>query len=179
MLEELNNQWDKHNLPRLRTRFGLAKGQLIVGNIGAPHRMMYTVIGDTANLASRLEGLNKVYGTQLLVSDSIKVETEDLFLWRKIDTVRVKGKKEVVSIHSLAGRKDTVDEETLLFVELYEKALAAYCNADFVTAMDLISEMDDYFRIHPSVQRLEEMIQNYLENPPPHDFTGISIFEFK
>jgi adenylate cyclase len=107
--EELNRLFEQESWPPYATRFGLHVGEAVVGNIGSADRMNYTALGATINLAARLEGLSKNYGTQVLVSDAIKLRAEsDVF--RSVDQIRPKGFAESVRIHELLGRRDRSGE---------------------------------------------------------------------
>lgn len=100
-LHQLNEQWAKEGKPVLHTRFGLATGPVLVGNVGSAERLNYTVLGDTVNLASRLEGTNKTYNTEILACKPVKEATGKEFTWKFIDSVKVKGKSKSVELFEL------------------------------------------------------------------------------
>lgn len=104
---QLNKKWEREGKPQLPTSFGLSTGDVLVGNVGASERLNYTVLGDTVNLASRLEGINRQYGTQILVSKSVKEAAGAGFKWKFIDSVKVKGKTLPVDIFELTGKEET------------------------------------------------------------------------
>jgi len=105
--EELNRQFEQEKWPPYRTRFGLHVGEAVVGNIGSADRMNYTALGATINLAARLEGLNKNYGTQVLVSAAVKARSEHAFVFRSVDEIKPKGFAEAVAIYELMGERDS------------------------------------------------------------------------
>jgi adenylate cyclase len=134
-LADLNAAWRQEGLPPLATRFGLATGSVIVGNFGAPDRLAYTVLGDRVNLASRLEGLNKAYGTEILAAGETVAACGDAFVWRRLDRVAVKGHKQPTWVHELIGTTDAVDAATLARARAYEAAWESYAERGFDDAV--------------------------------------------
>lgn len=128
------SEWIARGMPPLPTRFGLASGPSIVGNMGAPRRLAYTAIGDPVNLASRLEGANKSYGTSVLAAPEVRIEAGAGYVWRRVDRIRVMGRQEPVYAYELLGRSDEVDADTLAFVQDYEIAWESYAARDFSAA---------------------------------------------
>jgi adenylate cyclase len=100
---KLATEWSELGRWPWRTRFGLHAGETVFGNVGAPDRMDFTVIGSSVNLASRLEGLNKFYGTEILASGRLRTLAGDAFLFRPLDVVLPKGAFEPMEVFELIG----------------------------------------------------------------------------
>jgi adenylate cyclase len=100
--EQLNTQFEAEGLPLFVTRFGIHVAEAVVGNLGSAERMEYTALGTAVNLASRLEGLNKEYGTTILVSEQIYSRAQGSFAFKSIDTVVAKGMTAETRVYELA-----------------------------------------------------------------------------
>ncbi|MBN9419803.1 MAG: hypothetical protein J0I12_30380 [Candidatus Eremiobacteraeota bacterium] len=144
----------------LGTRFGIHRDEVLVGHFGSPDRLNYGVLGDGVNLASRLEGLNKQYGTSILVSENVASALGEGFVLRRLDRVAVKGKDQGILIFELLGE----DGE---YVRLYEQALDRYFGRDFAGAIGLLEGLAD----EPS-RRLLSRCRSFLETPPGEDWDG-------
>ena len=100
---KLEDEFAARGWPRLHTRFGLHSGEAVVGNVGSSDRMAYTAIGSMVNIASRLEGMNKMYGTQILVSEQTRLGAGNAFVFRPVDVVLAKGAQDPLEVHELIG----------------------------------------------------------------------------
>lgn len=155
---------------RLHNRIGVATGQLLAGNVGSTRRLSYTVIGDDINLAARLEGTNKVYGTALLVSQATREAYGDGMVFREIDTIRVLGRDTPERIFEPVGREEEVDDARRADLARFAEGLTAYRDRRFADARAIFAELAE--RDPPSqtyLVRCDEMI----ENPPPDDWDGV------
>jgi adenylate cyclase len=161
--------WREQGLPPWGTRFGLHRDRVLVGHFGAPERLSYTAMGDGVNLAARLEGLNKVYGTTILASEAIREAVGDAFVFRKVDRVAVKGKARGVVIYELLGAAgDARLDGMRARVEAYEAALAAAHERQFERALSLLATL----RNDQTAAVLAGRCQAWLKAPPPADWDG-------
>jgi adenylate cyclase len=174
ILADLNRTWRAQGLPELPTRFGLATGPVVVGNIGAPTRLAYTVLGDTVNLASRLEGLNKVYGTNVLVDLATRQAAPDGYAWRYLDRIIVAGKTEATDIFEVLGETGKVPMVRLAAARRYEAAWNRFRSGDFHQALKELAGFEAEFGPDPAAARLQQICEAYRRRPPDQDWDGIS-----
>ncbi|MCX7337893.1 MAG: cache domain-containing protein [Alphaproteobacteria bacterium] len=178
-LEALNKAWEAEGKPVFKTRIGIHTGEVIIGNIGSSERMNYTAIGDSVNLCSRLEGLNKLYGTNIIISGSVFDKVGDQFFTRILDKVAVKGKSKSIKIYELLGQKNDdpaaiiPTEQTQEFVRLFEKAYTLYVTRQWREALNEFMDIDKNIRpgdlsVSLYIGRCIECIQD----PPPPDWDG-------
>jgi PAS domain S-box-containing protein len=159
-----------HEFPPFETRFGLHCAKALVGHFGARDRMNYTAIGDAINLASRLEGLNKRYGSSIIVSDTIAERANEAFDFRLLDVVAVKGKSDPITIYELLGAKGAL-EDCRQVVSAYETAFSAYAAGNFERALAVLQENAN----DPPSTVLIERCKAFLQVPPSADWRGIYI----
>ena len=123
--DSLNAEFEREGWPVYRTRVGLHSGEAVVGNIGSEDRMNYTALGATVNLAARLEGLNKSYGTAILVSSALKRRTGSRFCFRSVDRISPKGFAEMFDIFELRSESASADADERKFCREWEAVYAA------------------------------------------------------
>ncbi|MCS7262418.1 MAG: adenylate/guanylate cyclase domain-containing protein [Aquificaceae bacterium] len=172
-LKELNAGFKAKFGLELNVGIGINTGYAVVGNMGSRVRFDYTAIGDTVNLASRLEGLNKLYNTNIILSQFTAKGLEEEFLLRPLDRVAVKGKSQAVLLYELM--EDTPNNR--LLKELYERALDRYFKGHFEEAMIEFEELVLKFNDGPSEAMLKRCRQLVLE--PPERWEGVYVAKEK
>lgn len=172
-LETVNARLRARGLPPVDMRVGVHTGFAVVGNLGSPTRFNYTALGDSVNLASRLEGANKYYGSRLLISGDTAAQLDrrtDQFALRPVDRVRVKGKRTAVDLFTLSARPDLLDRQT--------EAYAAYDRGDWADALGLFEALqrdDPDDRVTQTfIARLHGLIAQ-----PPDEWSGITTLDAK
>ncbi len=170
-LQQFNQEAQKSGTPILITRIGLSTGEVVVGNFGYKERMNYTIFGNHVNLANRLEGLNKFYGTEIIISDSTYKQIADKFIFRKLDLVSVKGKKEGIFIYELVGLADFVSEDEEQFTLLFNEGMESYFKRDWDKA---IRSFSSAIILNPNkaVKIMIYRCRYYIATPPPDDWDG-------
>jgi adenylate cyclase len=159
----------RHNLPPIGARIGINTGDAIVGNMGSPERLNYTVTGDTVNLASRLEGANKTYGTSIMVGPETADAVAGGVVLRQLDLLAVKGKRIPVRVYEAVGAAGEVGRDALDRIAAYNAALALYSARRFdeaERAFQRLAGEDAVAALYLARCRA------YLAAPPPADWDG-------
>jgi adenylate cyclase len=174
-LEELRFDWERQSLPPFRIRIGLNSGEAIAGNMGSESRFDYTVMGDNVNLASRLEGISKQYGTELIISENTRTLIGDDFVCRELDLIRVKGKDKPVRIFELIGKKDEVTPEQTQKIEVFQKGLGFYRSKNFMAAIEKFKSITN----DPPSGVFAHRCEVFIQNPPAEGWDGVWTFTEK
>jgi len=177
-LAKLREKWSKEpHWPKIvhsmQMRIGLNTGPMVVGNMGSKTRMDYTMMGDSVNLAARLEGANKQYGTLNMISEYTYKDVKGSIEVRELDLIRVMGKTEPVRVYELLDRKGEVPHELQKVYNAYTEGLALYREQKWDDAIAkfeqaLILKVDD----EPS-KRYIVRCEEFKASPPPEDWDGI------
>jgi adenylate cyclase len=174
-LEQLNCEHPAFRGRGLAQRIGLNTGEAVVGNIGSRRRFNYTVMSDTVNAASRLEGANKYFGTAIMASETTVAQVGDVFAWREIDMVRVQGRDRPIRIFEPLAEKGRETPKQALHAAIYASGLACWRARDFARAADLFESAPD----DPPCRHFALRARACALHPPPADWTPVNTLEGK
>jgi adenylate cyclase len=173
----LQQQWLNQGLPLLQARIGIHSGPVVAGNVGSRERFNYTVMGDAVNLASRLEGVNKYYDTEILVSETTYHQVQDVFLVRELDQVQVKGRAQAVTIYELLDYLPAAGLPPWL--ESFAAGRAAYLERRWSQAESLFQETLQLKAEDGPARLYLQRCRNYRQEPPPPEWQGVHVLESK
>jgi adenylate cyclase len=178
-IRELQKQWESEGKPRLDIGIGLNTGVASVGNMGSALRYGYTALGDAVNLSSRLEGLNKDYGTHILANESTYAAAKDAgFLFRELDIIRVKGKLQPVTIYELVGKLSELQQDAV-FPDLqqcfaqFAEARQLYLQRQWPAAQQALQSILDRWPNDGPSRMYWKRCQEYLFDEPPAAWDGV------
>jgi len=174
-LAAIRMEWGMRKKPLLSARIGVNTGDMIVGNMGSSRKFNYTVIGDSVNLASRLEGINKLYRTKTIISDSCYRESGGGFICRELDIISIKGRSEPVRIYELRGRRGAKNEATeLAFVRAFEEGLAAYRQQRWEDALAAFEQAQSQYPTDYPAELFTGRIRRFQKTPPGRNWCGVA-----
>ncbi len=176
LMVELRKQYTAEGrdplIANMRMRVGLNSGPAVVGNMGSKNRMDYTMMGDTVNLAARLEGANKFYGTYSMISDATYEFAKDHIDVRELDKIQVVGKKEAVVVYELLNKKNQTSGDYASGIELYLKAMDLYKQQKFIDAIPVFKSVFQYIPNDPPSKTYIERCDVLKDHPPGPDWDG-------
>lgn len=183
-LQKLNESWRNQGRMGLGMGIGVNHGEVIaasIGSRGVHERMDPTVIGDAVNLASRLEGLTRIYGVDILIGSSVAELVRDEFHLRSVARVQVKGKTLPVDVLTLLGPRDqkSVDPQLLKWIDTYEEALTKFRERDFTESKILFSRFLEFYPDDPLAKMYLERALEYEQQPPDDAWNAVEVFKKK
>lgn len=172
---ELNERFAAEGLAPnpLLTRIGLNTGDMVVGNMGTERKMDYTIMGNAVNLAARLEGVNKQYGSWILMTDATKTEAGDRFIYRRLDQVRVVGINTPVQLWELVDFKSDAQADTLGFLERFDEAHRVFDSRDWGRAIDRFKDLSAERPDDGPSRSYIKKCEVFMQKPPAPDWDGV------
>ena len=168
----------KQGLPAVEIGIGINTGDVVFGSMGARERMDFTSIGDTVNLAARLEGANKAYSSKSIIAESVYLKVQDLFVCRELDFIAVKGKNEPVRIYEILQEKETASSKLQLIATNFGQGLEAYRAQDWPKALAVFENLVTELRDAPA-EVFVNRVRHFQKNPPPANWDGVFRMEVK
>lgn len=175
MLERLNavrEDFQRRGWPEIRIGVGLNTGQMSVGDMGSQFRQAYTVLGDAVNLGSRLEGLTKGYGVEIIVGEATKAAVPE-YVYRELDVVKVKGKDEPIAIYEPLATAVEVSQEEMSELEQHDTALEYYREQEWDKAESAFKKLQKLSPDRKLYDLYLERIAEFREAPPGEDWDGV------
>ncbi|HEV8072932.1 MAG TPA: adenylate/guanylate cyclase domain-containing protein, partial [Opitutaceae bacterium] len=178
-LPHVNVEIERREGVRLAARMGINTGSMIVGNLGSERKKNYTVIGDAVNLASRLEGANKEFGTSILIGEETERRVRDQVVTRPIARLRVKGRQQAVQVHELIGWPAQIDDARRAFLAAYGEGYARFMGKEFSAAAAALARARALAPADAMAVKYFDWATAMMEKPLPDDWQGIYRMEAK
>lgn len=172
-LVEIRENLKKEGKPELYVRMGINSGPMVVGNMGSHQRMDFTMMGDSVNIASRLEGANKFYGTYLMISEFTYGFVKDKVEVKELDLIRVIGKNEPIRVYELLAMKGELPENFQKGRDIFEEALGFYRKRKFQEAKNMFGKVFEFVPGDPPAKIYLQRCADFIKIEPPHDWDGV------
>ena len=177
-ITRINDERRRAGLPAIGVGIGLNTGDMCVGDMGSDVRRSYTVVGDAVNLGSRLEGLSRRYGVDIVASESTRRQAPG-FVWQELDLVRVKGKAQAVAIHTPLGVAGSVDPAAEQELRRWQMALKAWRTRDWDACETHLGDLQRASAEKVLYRLYAERVVSLRLAPPPPDWDGAAVFDTK
>jgi adenylate cyclase len=181
MLETLNKlqaKWEAEGRPHIAIGVGINTGPMVVGNMGSEKRFNFTIMGDNVNLASRLEGTNKQFGTRIIISESTYLKVHEHYVARELDLIRVKGKLKPVKIYELLGLISEIETHRER-VECFRQGLEKYRSGQWGSALETFEELTVAYPEDGPSHIFVKRCHDLLEQPPEGEWDGVYVMKTK
>lgn len=181
-LPQINKDFKEWGYPEFKVGIGLNTGECSIGNMGSDKIFSYTALGDHMNLGSRLEGLCKFYGAQIIISEftlnKVEEEKQKEFIVRSLDFVKVKGKDKPVKIYEVLYQGH-IFYDSPKDVQVYNESYELYLKKEFKKSKTILQGLKENYPEDPSTSRMLEACEEYIQNPPPEDWDGVTVYKTK
>jgi len=178
-LVELQKKWQRDNIPEIYTRMGVNTGPVMVGNMGSFSRKQYSVVGDTVNLASRLESLNKIYGTYLMIGEETYKQVKHVIEVRELDRVRVVGKNQPVNVYELLSEKGMLSPSLSRSRDIFRKGIALYRERKWDEAIECFREVLNVFSADGPSKLFISRCKDFKLHPPSDEWDFVTNLSIK
>jgi adenylate cyclase len=178
-LRDLQADWQRRGMPMFEVGIGINSGPAVVGNIGSLERLQYTALGDTTNVASRLEGLSTEYGTQIVIGETTRKEAGPAFEYRELDRVAVKGREEPLVVYEVVGHAGQLNPEQMRMLERYQDGLDRYRSRRWREAQEIFCNLNAAAPDDGPISLYLRRSSEFCITPPPVDWNGVYVAKTK